>query len=201
MAEPQPTTSPTPITPPSSSGVFGTKIPSTVTFAVGILLFFTPFLEIKCNSMTFMSVSGVQLATGFSKDKNSNQGYFPDNNSSEGHSTVSESDKEGPNIYAILALVFAILGLILGFVKMRQRLNSITGIIMALGTTICLILLWSDIGNRIRMESPNNNNMGFSFSIGMTSWFYVTVVVFLAAAFFSFKRLQAESTNLAQKPT
>ena len=36
----------------SSPGMFGTGIPSTVAFAVGVLLFFLPFMEIKCGNST-----------------------------------------------------------------------------------------------------------------------------------------------------
>ena|SRR5690348_11305024 len=193
MTEPQSITAQTSVTTAPPPGVFGTKIPSTVTFAVGILLFFTPFLEIKCNSMTIQSVSGVQLATGFKVDTNKGStGYFSDIASE--NKTDRKVDREDPNVYAMLALLFAILGLVFCIVKMRPRLNSISGMIMALATSICLILLWSDIGNKIKLQLPKNDD-GLSISIGMTSWFYVTVIVFLAAAFFNFKRLQSESTS------
>jgi hypothetical protein len=189
MTEPQSTTPQLPISTAPPPGVFGTKIPSTVTFAVGILLFFTPFLEIKCNSMTIQSISGVQLATGFKVDTNKGAaGYFSDITNTSENKTDLKVDREDPNVYAMLALLFAVLGLILSIVKMRLRLNSIAGIMMALATTICLILLWSDIGNRIKLQLPKSD--GVSISIGMTSWFYVTVIVFLAAAFFSYKRLK-----------
>lgn len=194
MTEPQTTTPQTPITTAPPPGVFGTKIPSTVTFAVGILLFFAPFLEIKCNTMTIQSVSGVQLATGFKVDSNKGApGYFSDLPNTSENRTERKVDREDPNIYAMLALLCAIVGLIVSIVKMRPKLNSITGMMMALATTICLILLWSDIGNKIKLQLPKNED-GVSISVGMTSWFYVTVIVFLAAAFFNFKRFQTEQT-------
>jgi hypothetical protein len=194
MTEPHSTTPQAPNTTPPSPGVFGTRIPSTVTFAVGILLFFTPFLEIKCNSMTIQSVSGVQLATGFKVDTNKGAaGYFSDMSNSLENKTDRKVDREDPNIYAMLALLFAILGLIVAIVKMRPKVNSIAGMIMALATSISLILLWSDIGNRIKLQVPKSED-GLSISIGMTSWFYVTVIVFLAAAFFNYKRLKSEKT-------
>ena len=51
--------------PAPQPGIFGTKIPSSVAFGIGVLLFFMPFVDIKCNSMTLQKVTGAQLATGF----------------------------------------------------------------------------------------------------------------------------------------
>src|SRR5262245_28590202 len=64
--------------PPPPRSVFATKIPSTVTFSIGLLLFFLPFAELKCkppkgqqdSDFTFnvekfsLSNSGVGLAIG-----------------------------------------------------------------------------------------------------------------------------------------
>ena len=113
MTEPQPTTSPTPITPAPPPGVFGTKIPSTVTFAVGVLLFIMPFIEIKCSSMTIQSVNGLQLATGFkvkSPGENSGLSGFETKDDLKMDKSMS---KEGANIYAALALVFGVFGFFL----------------------------------------------------------------------------------------
>jgi len=193
MTEPQPATSPTPITPAPSSGVFGTKIPSTVTFAVGILLFFTPFIEIRCNSMTIQSVSGVQLATGFKVDRNNGAaGYFSDLGKDAENKPDQKVNKEKPNIYAALALLFAVLGLVLSIA--RSKGAGAGGMISGILTVAALIGLLIDVGNKIKMEFPKNGEQ-LDFSIGLTSWFYVTIIVFVAAAFFSYKRLMAEKTG------
>src|SRR5439155_173998 len=52
------------LTLPVSTGIFGTKIPSAVAFAVGILLFLLPFSEIKCGSTTLANKSGLDIALG-----------------------------------------------------------------------------------------------------------------------------------------
>jgi len=190
MTEPQPTTSQTPVIPPPPSGVFGTKIPSTVAFAIGILLFFTPFLEIRCNSMTIQSVSGVQLATGFKVDTNKgNPGYFSDLDNSSEIKNERKVDRQSPNRYAMLALIFATLGLIVSFTKWHPRVSSTTATIVGFATTACLFGLWMDIGKQVKLQLPKSED-GLSISVGMTSWFYVTLIVFVAATFFSFKRLQ-----------
>ena len=59
MNEPDPT--PAPIAPGRMAEFWGTKIPGTVAFGIAILLFFMPFIDIKCNSITLQKVSGVDL--------------------------------------------------------------------------------------------------------------------------------------------
>ena len=56
-----------PTTPATSSampGMFGTRIPSSVAFAVGVLLFFLPFAEIKCSRTVLTQKSGLDIALG-----------------------------------------------------------------------------------------------------------------------------------------
>ena len=65
MSELQPGSTPVTTATTPQPGIFGTKIPSSVAFGIGVLLFFMPFVDIKCNTMTLQTVSGVQLATGF----------------------------------------------------------------------------------------------------------------------------------------
>src|SRR6185436_10271425 len=60
----------------ATPGMFGTKIPSSVAFVVAVLLFFMPFIDIKCNNMSLQQVSGFQLATGFKMKNNSSDNSF-----------------------------------------------------------------------------------------------------------------------------
>ena len=194
MTEPQSTIPQTQVTPTPSPGTFGTKIPSTVTFAVGILIFFLPFLEITCNSMTIQSVSGIQLATGFkikSDPGNSIMSGIDNADDFKNDRTEKKTDRENPNIYAALALVFGILGLILSMRNLKT--GGTGGLIMGLLASVALIGLLIDVGNRIKFKMPSKDEQ-LNISIGMTPWFYISIIVFLAAAFFSYKRLKANGT-------
>ena len=53
-----------PIAATSSTGLFGTKIPASAAFLVGILLFLLPFAEVKCNGETVASNTGIGIAMG-----------------------------------------------------------------------------------------------------------------------------------------
>lgn len=190
MTEVQPPVTQSPLTPAPAPGVFGTKIPSTVSFAVGIILFFLPFLEITCNSMTIQTVSGVQLATGFKVKSDPGMGYMSDIVKDEPKKEKT-SEKENPNIFAAMALLFGILGFILSMRNLKT--GGTGGLIMGMLSSLSLIGLLIDVGNRVKLKLPNKEQ-DLQISIGMTPWFYITIVVFLAAAFFSYKRLKANGT-------
>jgi len=105
----------------SVQGVFGTKIPATVAFAIAVLLFFMPFIDIKCNSMSLQTVSGFQLATGFKmKNSGSDNSSLNDKITDDTKSkSRSDSEKKDPNFYALIALALGVLGLGLSLTKSK----------------------------------------------------------------------------------
>ena len=210
----QPTPPPTPpvyAASASSPGVFGTKIPSTVAFAIAILLFFLPFIDIKCNNMSLQQVSGIQLATGFQmKNKSSDSPLFNDFKTNEADQQITKSttgtDKKDPNLFAMVALGLGVLGLLLSFTKAKAGLglSMFTGILAA----AAMIGLMIDIKKKVKIDMPGSsrqssgddmlglNKMGqeigdkMNISVDFTPWFYVAIIAFLAAAFFCYKRMQ-----------
>jgi hypothetical protein len=191
MTEPQTTIDQPPIALAPSPGVFGTKVPSSVTFAVGVILFFMPFIEIKCSSMTIQSVSGIQLATGFKVKPNADNSFLSGIETKNDLKMDNAENKEGSNIYAALALVFGVLGFILSMMNLKA--GGIGGLITGVLSFVALIGLMVDVGNRVKLKIPKDDE-SLDISIGLTSWFYVTMIVFLVAAFFSYKRMKANRT-------
>ena len=210
----QPTISPTPptyVAPASSPGVFGTKIPSTVAFAVAILLFFLPFIDIKCNNMSLQQVSGFQLATGFQmKNKSSDSPLLNDFKTSDADQQITKSttgtDKKDPNLFAMIALGLGVLGLLLSFTKAKAGLGL--SMFTAVLATAAMIGLMIDIKKKVKIDMPGSGRqnsdddiLGFNklgqevgdkmnISVDFTPWFYVAIIAFLAAAFFCYKRMQ-----------
>jgi hypothetical protein len=210
----QPTPPPTPpvyAASASSPGVFGTKIPSSVAFAIAILLFFLPFIDIKCNNMSLQQVSGFQLATGFQmKNKSSDSPLFNDFKSNEADQQITKSttgtDKKDPNLFAMVALGLGVLGLLLSFTKAKASLglSMFTGIL----AVAAMIGLMIDIKKKVKIDMPGSgrqssgddvlglNKLGqevgdkMNISVDFTLWFYVAIIAFLAAAFFCYKRMQ-----------
>jgi hypothetical protein len=191
MTEPQPPASQPSFTPAPAPGIFGSKTPSAVTFAVGIMLFFLPFLEITCNSMTIQAVSGLQLATGFNVKSDPGEFYVSDIVTKSETKTEKTPEREKPNIYAAMALVFGLIGFILSMMNLKT--GGTGGLIMGLLSSMSLIGLMIDVGNRVKLNMASKGE-DLQISIGMTPWFYICIIVFLAAAFFSYKRLKAKGT-------
>ncbi len=220
----QPTTpqTPSPVYAPASAapGMFGTKIPSTVAFVVGVLLFFMPFIDIKCNGTSLQTVSGFKLATGFTM-KNSDSNSFmgddkKDNSDNEASTkTPSKSDNKDPNLYAMIAMGLGVLGVVLSFTNAKAAIGGamITGIAAA-GALIGMML---DVKKNIKSSIPGTGgksstdddptgiskgldkigqemNDKLNITVDFTPWFYIAVIAFLAAAFFSYKRMSASKT-------
>jgi hypothetical protein len=190
--------------PAAQPGIFNTKIPSTVAFGIGILLFFMPFVDIKCNSMTLQKVTGVQLATGFEvKGPGSDDSLEGDLNKM-GNDEI-EVNKEGetndPNVFALVALGLGIIGLVLSLLdnKGAATIAVITGAL----ATAALIGAMIDIKRKVRLDIPeitnkarNTGGLGrFSdkdvfISIDFTAWFYIAILAFIAATWLCYRRLQ-----------
>ncbi|MEI9808482.1 MAG: hypothetical protein WDO16_11780 [Bacteroidota bacterium] len=210
MTDIQTTVSPTPSYPPANKGIFGTKIPSSVCFVIGVLLFTMPFAELKCNppeekggslfnlgnmSMSFTNTGfGLAVGSDWKMNMPGMGGLFGDKKTDDWKKDIKPQE---PNTYAIVALLLAILGLGLSFVNARPgaAVNILTGVLSSaalIGLMIDLKTKSKDIISDIQ-KTGNNFDAGeyTNLTLSFTPWFYVSVIAFLAAAFFSYKRMQS----------
>jgi hypothetical protein len=201
---PQPPTPPTTVVtpPPPQPGMFGTKVPSSVTFLVGILLFLLPFAEIKCGGTVIAKNTGLGIAMGKEWQSVSSKSMFGVNDNDDKGMETNGKKKQDPNMYAIIALGLAVLGLLLSFTNAKAAIGSaiLTGVLSA-GTLIGLML---DLQKKVKTDmggnAGNNNDAGNMFgldklndvkmTISFTPWFYIAIIAFLAAAFFSYLRMR-----------
>lgn len=204
---------PPPIPTAASPGIFGTKIPSSVAFIVAVLLFFMPFIDIKCNNMSLQTVTGIQLATGFKmKNSSSDNSFLDDLKTDKADETITKTttktDKKDPNLYALVALGLGVLGLLLSFTSARAAVGG--AMVTAIGAAGAMIGMMFDIKKKVKLDMPESGgdksgddlskgleNFGkdlsekMNISVDFTPWFYVAVVAFLAAAFFCYKRMNS----------
>ncbi|MFN8289126.1 MAG: hypothetical protein U0U70_02595 [Chitinophagaceae bacterium] len=197
---------PPPITyspPPPKPGLFGTGIPSSVAFVVAILLFFLPFTEIKCSGSTFMTKSGLGYALG--QEWKVASGFGSDLMKEE-KTTKKEGDKD-PATAKIFILAAAGLG-ILGLLSVFARSKAAAGFgifagVLAGGALIAFMVemkkwfndsMAKQATEKISSgdESSGLDKLGNTLNnltFGFTPWFYVAIIAFFAAAFFSYKRM------------
>ncbi|MEI9910027.1 MAG: hypothetical protein WDO71_10335 [Bacteroidota bacterium] len=197
-------------TPAPTGGVLGTKIPSAVTFAIGILLFLLPFAELKCKapeekqnsllnlSKVSMSFTNTGLGLAFGSDWKVNMpsmgGLF--NNQQDGQ-WKKDMKPQKPNYYAIVALALAVIGLGLSFTGSRSWI-AVSGAagVLAAGALIGLMIDLNNQSKDLVAETQKTGNSfsmseGAGFTLNFTPWFYIAVIALAVAAFFSYKRMQS----------
>jgi hypothetical protein len=170
----------------ASNGVFGTKIPSSVAFIVAVLLFFLPFLDIKCNNMSLQKIIGIELATGFNiKPAGSDNSLFGGMEKTTG----AKGERKDPYIYALVALALGVGGFLLSLVN--KKATAFGGVIIGVLGTAAMIGMIIDIKADIKGEGLGTED-GVKVAVEFTLWFFVTIIAFLAAAFFSYRRMRSE---------
>ncbi len=207
----QPTPPVTPTTtvyaPAPSPGMFGTKIPSTVAFAIGILLFFLPFSELKCSNQTIANKSGLDYALAHDwKPVGGMMGKNDFGGSSKSTST-DKMQKGNTQILALAAAGLGILGLLLALAGAKAGGGGIvTGVLSAAALIALMIDEKKNLATSLQNQAVDKakegaDSLGFD-QIGnsmndvkpvlaFSPWIYVAIVAFLAAAFFCYKRMSA----------
>lgn len=192
--------------PPPPPGLFGTKIPSGVTFAVAILLFLLPFAEVKCGNTALVHKSGLDIA--FHNDWKRSSGFFNKDDFDTKNSS-REKEKEGNSqLFAIIALGLGVVGLLLAFgnAKTAGTGGTVAGGLSAIALIGLMIDMkkWfndsiaKDLTDRTREGTGDSglDKMGDYLNnvkptLNFTPWFYVAIAAFLVAAFFCYKRMSA----------
>jgi hypothetical protein len=192
-------------TPQAGSSIFpvqdvrktpASKLPSVITFAVAVLLFFLPFAEVKCNNATLLDNTGFGIVIGseWRTSENSLLGndMFRQDNARE--TSKVQNKKQDPNVFAIAGLAFGIIALLLSFTNAKAGIRgaTISGVLAA----VALIGLFIDLKRKIKGSMGDMNDAGtqndltgnMQISIGFTPWFYISVLAFLLAAFLSYRR-------------
>lgn len=202
MSEEQAGTSPAAPTIAPQPGLFGTKIPSSVALGIGVLLFFMPFVDIKCNGMVLQNVSGVQLATGFEiKEPDAGNSFFgglEKKGTTEGD-LKSKTENGDPNPFAMAALLSGVIAFSLALLNGK---NTVTGsVIAALLGVAALIATMIDIKRKIKLDLPDKTGAsmkldkfgdGMYISVDFTPWFYIALIAFAAGAWFCYRRMQGK---------
>jgi len=168
---------------------------TTISFAVGILLFFLPLMEVKCNGTTLAQMSGLNMVTGsspkMSSDLDNITKTFDKNTTTD--TTTTKTEKEGKvYLLALIALALGAGGLVVSLMKKGgyNKTEILFGIIGAIALIALMIQVKADVGSQMEKETTNNDQFSsmMKVSIDFTIWFFLCVLSYLAAAFFSYKQ-------------
>jgi hypothetical protein len=182
------------------TGHFRSKYTSTVSFAIGTLLFLLPFLNIKCNDTKLMSATGVQMAVGFKVEPsgelnsltngilgNENRRDIFEDRSTSGNDT-SKTDKAQvkntlpPNYFLLTAMIMALAATVISFIPFKNRwmFCYIAGWVSVLGFLITIIWVL------VELKQYSVNLGGFiNLSVNFTAWFFLSLLAVVAGSLFS----------------
>lgn len=186
---------------PASPGIFGSRIPSSVCFAVALLLLLLPLAEIKCSGRTVLNQTGLGFA--LAKDWKSGGGFGGDM-MGELTSKTSNIKKGNTQYFAAGAIALGVIGLLVSLLAGSKAAVS-GGIISGILATGCLVALLFEVkkgySEWLAKEASDKAVKGAE-SIGLrgsgetvgttlafTPWFYVAIAAFLAAAFLCYRRI------------
>lgn len=184
---------------PPKPGIFGTKVPSAVSFAVVLLMFLLPLSEIRCAGTALMSKSGLGFATG--KEWTMVGGMGKD--MMKDMKGPEKGEKEGNAQYFIIgAAALALLGLLLALAGNKTTGYAATACgVLGAGALIGFLFdlkKWFDASlakQAAEKTKEGSDSLGLdkmdnltNVTLGFTPWFYIAVIAFLLAAVFSYKR-------------
>lgn len=178
-----------------SDAFFRKKYITTWAFALGLLLFLLPFSQVKCGSATLVENSGLGIAMGWQwkiamlgssnellktikKDKPGNQNQL----------------RERPNVFAIVAILAGLIGLVMSVMAYNNG-SLVTMSAGALGVIMLIALLiqfkWV-LQSSLIDKGDKEMNMSSIITVQFTIWYFLSVFLFAAAAFISFKKYKLE---------
>jgi len=182
----------------TSTGLLGTKIPSSIAFLLGILLFLLPFAEIRCNGAAVANNTGVGIATGTAWKEVVTKSIFGNGFQNNPSTNESKVQKQDPNVFAIAALALGVIGVLIAFLtpKGGGRFNLFVGALAAVSLIAMLIDLRSKLKSENSVKSSELDlNAGVIVTVDGTGWFYFTIILFILDGVFSY--LQGKSKQPA----
>jgi hypothetical protein len=167
-----------------------------IAYALGVLLFFLPFVEIKCNATPLYEAKGIDLVTGFTVKEDLGKNKFDD---VDVNINDNSNERQEGNVFAIAAFALGIIGLILSFLNFRSKpmASTITGVLGAICLIALMIQVKADVekwGSKGNTNTNSNTDLfgGMTKNIKITAdftpWFYLALLSFLVAAFLSYRK-------------
>ncbi|HMO41661.1 MAG TPA: hypothetical protein PKE26_17025 [Kiritimatiellia bacterium] len=141
-----------------------------VPYAIGIICFILPFLQVSCSGEKLISFTGVQLVTG----------------SEMSNPMTDESEDIPPNGYAVVALIAIILGLI--FSLNPDKGKSIVAGIMGVISVASMILMKTKMDAEIMKEAS-----GFPVTVDYKAGFWGLCIASAVGALLAFMRAKEMS--------
>ena len=167
---------------------------TSVAYIVAVLLFLLPFVEVKCNNKPYAENTGLGLALG------TNYRLYKQIDASDNKSSLKidvTSEKGKLYISALIALILGVVGITISITNQRRKaVNMILGALAAIALMILALQVKKDLRDQTGVDNFKVNDAEVSYEF--TIWYYLSIICFLIASFFSFK--QAEWSKVHGAP-
>lgn len=188
----QPQSQPQSLPQPQSHAFFRRPWNAPVCFILALALFALPFAEFKCANVSLLGNSGIGIALGrdwkMAAGMGSNE-LFKD--LEKDPDKRKELFKNEPNIFALVAIAAGLFGILLLFLKGSWR--SLAGMSAGILGALMLIAVMFQLNWELRAlmkAKPGEEGTGLAvqglIKIQFTIWYFISLVSFLAAAFFHY---------------
>jgi hypothetical protein len=156
---------------------------SPIVFAIAAICFILPFVSFSCGGQRFATLSGLDLVRGakvsvdesalegFSDSLNESFGATPD--PSDASSTDTQSEDTDPELWAIIALAAAVIGIAIGFTK--NRLRTVGSLAAAAVGFLSLIVLRMVLSGEFDIPKEAQSIVAFQYRFG----YWIVIVLFL----------------------
>jgi hypothetical protein len=159
---------------------------NSVMFLLATLLFLLPFVNIKCKGETLISNNGVGLAFG-SNYKTSKE--FESRGEDSKKVSVTEKDSGKMYVSALIALLLGIAGVVLSILNPGfDKINTIIGTLAGIALIVLMIQIKSEVTRKSGHDITDGLSANIKLTVEFTAWYYLSLISFIAAAFFSYWR-------------
>ncbi|TAL51444.1 MAG: hypothetical protein EPN92_00680 [Chitinophagaceae bacterium] len=158
-------------------------------YTIAILMFFLPFIEIRCNGLPLAKATGIELVLG-TEIKPINKIDRPTNT----FDWIEHGKKRGPNIFALMAIGMALVGLGFSFSKLKQKLllNFAIGALGVITMTGLAIQLKTSLNDELKVQMEEGNA---NISLSFTAWFIFVFICFIIITLVGWKHMKNNNAN------
>jgi hypothetical protein len=171
----------------TTTGMFGSRMPSAAAFLVAILLFLLPFAEVRCNGTALANNTGLGIAMGSDWKEVITKNMFGDTGDMETKEKREYSKSHDPNVFAIIALALGVIGFLVAVlaVARKSNMNFYLGLLGAASLVAMLIDLRSKAKSDTSLNSNLDVNVPVKITVDGTAGYYIAVILFIVAAILS----------------
>lgn len=164
---------------------------NSISFLVGTLLFLLPFVEIRCNDQPLASNTGIGLAFGTDYKTTSQMKSLDNPFGNKSEQTVTEKQQGEMYPSALIALILGIIGVIFCFLNPGpNKAALVIGALAAICLIVLMVQIQMDVKDKPLSKSEDSLGENIRITAEFTAWYYISLISFIAAAFFSYRKKQ-----------